>query len=104
VDEKELLTENLWDVEPEAPIYRIARVDFLVSDIQNSVLTLPRVIGWEDTHEAAFFTRRVPLSDAGNIGLSELAIDWFGQCWSTQPESDAMWRIYNQKYDSVRIE
>lgn len=98
------ILKNILDLDLTTPLFRIARVDHLIGDITNGIATLPRVIGWDDPHEAAFFTRRVLMHSGERIGLSELAIDWFGQCWSTKPESDAMWRIYNRCGNAIRIE
>ncbi|ULU23784.1 hypothetical protein [Dyella terrae] len=89
----------------DTPIYRVLPLKYLVPDILDSRLTLSRVIGWEDTHEAAYFNRTVPFGPKGeDTGLFGLAQDWFGQCWSTTEESDALWRIYNPDGWSVRIQ
>lgn len=100
-----LLRGNCFDLKPDEPIYRITPVNFLTQDVANSTLTLRRAIGWDDTHEAAYFRRPATDSDTGAlVGLEELSKDWFGLCWSRHPESDAMWRIYNSDGMSVRIE
>jgi hypothetical protein len=90
---------------PDTQIYRIMPVKYLVSDLMAAQTTLTRVIGWEDTHEAAYFRRTIPHGPKKEeVGLMGLAKDWFGQCWSTLDESDALWRIYNQDGMSVRIQ
>lgn len=65
---------------------------------------MPRVMSWEDTHEAAYFRTRLLTAEDEPVSIEELGLDWFGQSWSMQPESDAMWRIYNQQHDSIRLE
>ncbi|SKB27921.1 hypothetical protein SAMN05660880_00307 [Luteibacter sp. 22Crub2.1] len=71
----------------------------------NAHTTLNRVIGWEDTHEAAYFRRSVALpGETASVNLESISRTWFGQCWSVLAESDAMWRIYNPDGMSVRIE
>lgn len=90
---------------PDTPIYRIVPLKHLVSDLTARRITLTRVIGWEDTYEAAYFRRTIPFGPKKEqVGLIGLAKDWFGQCWSTLDESDALWRIYNHDGMSVRIQ
>ena len=52
---------------------------------------------WEDPFENFFLTRTEVRDAVSNstIPLRNLAEDWFGQCWSTNKETDAMWRIYS---------
>jgi hypothetical protein len=103
--ENDLIHENYFGDGLDRPIYRILPIQHLVGDIEKKRMTMGRVIAWEDTHEAAFFRRAVRLPETGElVGLESLARDWFGQCWSTTPESDAMWRIYNANGRSVRLE
>jgi hypothetical protein len=89
----------------DTPIYRIVPVKYLVPDLMGGRITLTRVIGWEDTHEAAYFNRTILYGARPEpVGLMGLAKDWFGQCWSMIDESDALWRIYNPDGASVRIQ
>jgi hypothetical protein len=105
VQEDQLISRNYLGDNPDKPIYRIMPVKYLVTDVAKQILTMPRVIGWEDTYEAAYFRRTIPGSKVGErVGLAGLAKDWFGLCWSGVRESDAMWRIYNRNGMSVRIE
>ncbi len=102
-DNPEKMKDSFIKVSRSTKIYRICRVDHLVDGIKKGVLTLPRVMSWEDTHEAAYFKAELRVSGV-LTGIENLGLDWFGQCWSTNAQSDAMWRIYNQSGESVRIE
>lgn len=89
----------------DTPIYRTLPISHLVPDLLTRRLTLSRIIGWEDTHEGAYFNRSVEFGPKREpTGLYGLVKDWFGQCWSTVAESDALWRIYNKDGWSVRIQ
>jgi hypothetical protein len=97
------LNKNLLNLAPETPLFRITKLQFLLADMEKKVVTLPRIIEWDDPHEAAYFNRKVLFEGQAQLSLSSPARDWFGQCWTICPESDAMWRIYNLHLDSVRI-
>jgi len=59
---------------------------------------------WEDPVEN-FFLRcdsRDPQTGA-TISLRSLRDDWYGQCWTLTPESDAMWRIYSAQHTGIRV-
>lgn len=102
--EDQLVVQNVFDMNPDTPIYRILPIKHLIQDVADGKVTIGRVIAWEDTHEAAFYRRNVALPSTNQlVGLDLLARDWFGQCWMTVEESDAMWRIYNADGLSVRI-
>lgn len=102
--EEQLVVQNVFDMNPDTPIYRILPIKHLIQDVADGKVTIGRVIAWEDTHEAAFYRRNVVLPRTNQlVGLDLLARDWFGQCWMTVKESDAMWRIYNADGLSVRI-
>jgi hypothetical protein len=93
---------NFIGITGDVPIYRIVDLGYLLQDISQGTLTLPRVMSWDDTHEAAYY--RSPIELGGiDTSIEDLGLEWFGQCWSLKPESDAMWRIYNANYESVRI-
>jgi hypothetical protein len=94
---------RLLDLDEDTAIYRIVKVDFLLNDMLSNSLTLPRLLSWEDPYEAPFYRATLSIGNL-NTQIEHLGLDWFGQCWSIVEESDAMWRIYNSKNDSVRIE
>lgn len=84
-------------------------------------------LSWEDTYEGcalrlthdknriidfidALFSEYQDENDCGDIVLynfakAEIARDFnFGQCWSLNEDSDAMWRIYSYGKHSIQIE
>ena len=75
-------------------IYSLRRLELLFFS-QTDALVSPEK--WDDPFEN-FFLQRTEVHDAEsgtNIPLNNLAKDWYGQCWSLNPETDAMWRIYS---------
>lgn len=35
--------------------------------------------------------------------MEDLAKDWYGQCWTTNDDTDALWRIYSHDKDGVKV-
>lgn len=81
----------------ETPIYRIydlTRFEEMLASRQN-VLVNPSM--WDDPFEN-FFLERTEVVDPNSVStipLKNLAKDWYGQCWSLNEDTDAMWRIYS---------
>lgn len=83
-------------------VYRIiseARL-FELFDTQNNVLVRPSM--WDDPFENFILnsTVRTKNDEFGDFGFRD---DLFGQCWTLQKASDAMWRIYSSHKRGVRI-
>jgi len=81
----------------DLPIYRVYALDRFVELLTSGHDALLNPTKWEDPFEN-FFLEATEVMDevtGGTIPLKNLAEDWYGQCWSTQEESDAMWRIYS---------
>ncbi|MCJ2007057.1 DUF2971 domain-containing protein [Methylobacterium sp. J-092] len=58
---------------------------------------------WDDPFEN-FFLARTKVDMGGDIAtLGNLADDWYGQCWTTNCDTDAMWRIYSSDRNGVQV-
>lgn len=93
---------NLEDKELDTPIYRIIslkRLEELFISKQN-VLVSPNK--WDDPFENFILKSKIKMDDGviGEIGFRD---SYYGQCWTTHKASDAMWRIYSEKAQGVRI-
>jgi hypothetical protein len=79
------------------PLYRIYALNRFEELLATGHDALVNPTKWDDPFENFFLeaTEVVDSSTGGTISLKNLAADWYGQCWSTQAESDAMWRIYS---------
>jgi hypothetical protein len=95
---------NLLDVaDADVPIYRIFSkqrfLDLLASG-QNGLVNPSK---WEDPFEN-FFLRSLVVGPGGErISIRDLAADWYGQCWTYNNDTDAMWRIYSHTKDGVKV-
>lgn len=84
-------------------IYRIFPVHRIEEMFSSQRLTLVKPQVWDDPFENFLLNCTAVEEDGTEVGLSVLAASWFGQCWTLNADSDAMWRIYGQKKDGIRI-
>jgi hypothetical protein len=75
-------------------IYALNRFRTLLAAKQDVVVNPTK---WDDPFEDFFLERTEVIDNAsgGTIPLRNLAGDWYGQCWSLNKDTDAMWRIYS---------
>ena len=86
------LKESVFD-DPIYRIYKLSRFKYLLGKNTDGLVSPTK---WYDPFEN-FFLQSTKVKDSENgspIPLQNLAVDWYGQCWSFTEESDAMWRIY----------
>jgi len=99
------MNENLiflTDLDLDKPIYRIFSFSRLEEIFNERKLTLVKPKKWDDPFENFILNSTGTLPDGRKlqIGFRE---QFFGQCWSLTKESDAMWRIYSQEKDGVKV-
>lgn len=105
IDEKNKYN-NLFNIETEdlnLSIYRIIPVSTLEKMLIHSTNALVKVSSWDDVYENFFFKQSFFLDNEFPLIIKGIGDCFFGQCWSKHRDSDAMWRIYSSKKDSVRI-
>jgi hypothetical protein len=66
-------------------------------------LFMPMVNSWEDVYENFFLKCNFTCDGYEVAGFKEDSKNYFGQCWTLIEDSDAMWRIYSQDKQCVRI-
>lgn len=100
------LTKIINGLDPNINIYRIEKIDRLIDSVVNNKISFTNPEKWKENDPwEEFIGKNIYI---GDIKYS-YPIKHRVQCWSTQAESDAMWRIYSQKkdegssYDSVKI-
>ena len=71
----------------------------LFEDRQNA-LVLPTK--WNDPFENVFLRTEVRTKAGEKVKL-DFHDDVYGQCWTLECASDAMWRIYSPKQDAIRV-
>jgi hypothetical protein len=84
-------------------VYRIFSTDRFVELLENKELVLVRPRLWEDPFENFMLECVATDEDGKVVGLRNIADQCYGQCWTFEPESDAMWRIYSSNKDGIRI-
>ena len=88
---------NLTECDLDQYVYRIYALDRFKSLVAAKEDALVHPTKWDDPFEN-FMLARTEVRDETSrtsIKLTNLADDWYGQCWSLTTESDAMWRIYS---------
>jgi hypothetical protein len=83
-------------------VYRIFSVDRLFELFSRKQNALVKPLKWEDPFENFILRSRIQLA-TGELGAIEGRDSFYGQCWTLQKASDAMWRIYSPNGDAVRI-
>lgn len=89
--------------ELDTPIYRIYGIERFKNLLASGMDALLSPGKWDDPFENFILARTNVDTGTGLATLSSLAGDWYGQCWSTKPESDAMWRIYSAAHDGIKV-
>ncbi len=96
---------NLDSSELDTPVYRFISFDSLLELIISGKLTLVSTSLWDDLYENYFFKTKVSTPNGDFSGsLNEIQTRLYGQCWTLNPESDALWRIYSENHRGVRIQ
>jgi hypothetical protein len=84
-------------------LYKYVRLSQFMSMVETSSIPITKVKSWEDTWEMPI-TRLIKKSDYDFLrGVPKTCHMIYGQCWSLNPESDAMWRIYSRNHEGVMI-
>lgn len=97
--------ENVLSIDDlDTPIYRIFSMKWFERLVTSNENGLVRPSAWDDPYEN-FFLKCNAKTQAGElVSLESLSKSWYGQCWTLNKDSDAMWRIYSPKSDGVRVE
>lgn len=86
-------------------LYRYLGLSQFLSFTENKLTYITKIKQWEDTWEAP--SSKLPTEqDNGKLEypIYTLSDDMFGQCWSLNGESDALWRIYSQQKEGILIQ
>lgn len=90
-------------VEEHTPVYRVFSKQRLLEMFTNKKLTLLTPRKWDDPFENFLAKCKATVDGVPNIDISGLFKNFYGQCWTLNPESDAMWRIYSHTKDGARV-
>src|SRR5260370_5289329 len=105
INESPALEDNCIDrPDPDAPIYRVMRVDRFIENLRSRRLMLIRPHLWDDPFENFLYQARLQDPDGTPVNITGLRLRLYGQCWSLLRESDAMWRIYSPEKNGVKVQ
>jgi hypothetical protein len=89
----------------DTPIYRVFSKDRLLEMFRDRKLTLVVPALWDDPFENFLAGCKALLTESKTwVRLDGIFKNCFGQCWTYQKDSDAMWRIYSgDKKNGARV-
>jgi hypothetical protein len=97
---------NLFHLNPSdfnRPVYRFMKYKHLLSMINDSELKIAKISSWDDTYENFFWKSNFNLQDGVSFNSGDILKNFWGQCWTTEKDSVAMWHSYSPDKQSVRI-
>jgi len=93
---------NFTEKELDKEIYRIMPIHRLLEIFSIKKLTLVRPEYWDDPFENLLL-KSVLILDGEPCSLENIRVAVYGQCWTLHKETDAMWRIYSQDKQGVKV-
>lgn len=93
---------NFKEKDLDKYIYRIISVDRVIELFSTNQNTLVKPIEWDDPYENFILSSKIKLT-SGEIIEYNYHDRFYGQCWTLNRASDAMWRIYSPNGDGVRV-
>jgi hypothetical protein len=86
----------------DQPIYRIFSKSRFIELFTTKKLTLVKPKLWDDPFENFIMNATGKTNDGlkFKVGFRE---KYYGQCWTTKRESDAMWRIYSHDTTGIKV-
>lgn len=101
---KIVMEDNALSIDDlDREIYRIFSLERFRELIWSNELVLVNPSKWDDPFENFFLKASAVDVNGDIVSLEKIANSWYGQCWTYNKESDAMWRIYSPKKDGVRV-
>ena len=98
------MEDNIIGIEDvNTSIYRIFSIKRFKELIKTKKLVLVNPYKWDDPFENFFLRANAIDQDGSLVSLQNIANSWYGQCWTFNKESDALWRIYSSDKDGVRV-
>ena len=97
---------NMFDLEPDIPIYRITPVEHVLRDVYERTLTLSRInkTNWGDDRENPILGKvyKTESGEKCNLATTE---DIFGQCWSSRElGSSDDWQDFRHGHPAIRVQ
>lgn len=93
---------NISESTKNQSIYRVLPIKRLLDMIKTGKNGLVKPYKWDDPFENFLLKGKLRLASGEFVSFSQRD-QVFGQCWTMNVESDAMWRIYASNKDGVKI-
>jgi len=93
---------NLDGSELDSPVFRIMPIERLLQVLESRQLVLVRPRKWDDPFENALLSATLRTDD-GITGSFSAKDSVYGQCWTSDRETDAMWRIYSPDKQGIKV-
>jgi len=91
--DEEVQAHYIQRINPNTPIYRIFTLQRGLDTIVGKKLTLVRPHLWDDPYENALYQRKMKTEQGDEVSVEALRNCLYGQCWTEDGNSDALWRI-----------
>lgn len=93
---------NLTRADTDKVIFRVFSVARFLELLDTKSNSLVRPKKWDDPFENLIL-KGIAKTNTGQTAKWGFKDDLFGQCWSLEVESDALWRIYSPQKDGVKV-
>lgn len=93
---------DLTPQQQDAYVYRIIEPMRLYELFEKNEGVLVHPSSWDDPYEN-FILRSKVLDKSGKVTIYSYHENMYGQCWTLNANSDAMWRIYSPDSRGIRI-
>jgi hypothetical protein len=90
------------DFGENTPLYRCIGLGDFLHICETGKMALRKILKWEDPYENLVYKITVTMGNQSEPFFPKYE-HFYGQCWSEQKESDAMWRIYSPNKDGLII-
>ncbi len=87
----------------DTPIYRVVTVERLLEMFRDRKIVLVKPRKWDDPYENFLLNAKGMTPNGEEVDFEQTRERFYGSCWTTTEESDAMWRIYAPDKNGVKI-
>ena len=91
-------------IHENTPLYRVFSNHWLNDMFADKKFSLSAPHKWDDPAENVMAKNLAKVNGHQNVALTGVFKNFYGQCWTLNPESDAMWRIYSPSKDGARVQ
>lgn len=102
------IQQNVFDVDLDAPVYRIMELQYFRKDLSEKCLTYTKIdkSNWGDSSENPLLDRMFKdIATGAPLTLNGVVATVYGSCWSaTALDSLPDWAIFSRRNPSVRVQ